>query len=278
VWPVLEGLQSCPKMLVTGCHWWVVPQHCCRAQHTGRQRARAARRPPRAADHRLRAALRVHFCSTPCPRRRGADAWGGDSCCTSHVLPAAQYVGDRLRTATLDYEETGWYDGATFHKPQEVLVRDRLLAAYEARAAPYHPPDPNPTPPLYKSQQVLVRDRLLAAYEGRAPRRPPDPNPALAAARRLRTLPGLAGCGCGAGAGVAPCGAAPVLPLWSADRAQTWSAESGLSSSLLDADAGAGAGGRAARAKRVEVLAGSTDAPLVCMYAPAEPWMLQVAC
>ncbi len=45
-----------------------------------------------------------------------------------------QYVGDRLRTATLDYEETGWYDGATFHKPQEVLVRDRLLAAYEVRA------------------------------------------------------------------------------------------------------------------------------------------------
>ena len=42
-------------------------------------------------------------------------------------------MGDRLRTATLDYEETGWYDGATFHKPQEVLVRDRLLAAYEVR-------------------------------------------------------------------------------------------------------------------------------------------------
>ncbi len=49
-----------------------------------------------------------------------------------------QYVGDRLRTATLDYEETGWYDGATFHKPQEVLVRDRLLAAYEVRPAHAH--------------------------------------------------------------------------------------------------------------------------------------------
>lgn len=48
-----------------------------------------------------------------------------------------QYVGDRLRTATLDYEETGWYDGATFHKPQEVLVRDRLLAAYEVRACAF---------------------------------------------------------------------------------------------------------------------------------------------
>ena len=49
-----------------------------------------------------------------------------------------QYVGDRLRTATLDYEETGWYDGATFHKPQEVLVRDRLLAAYEVWLAYAH--------------------------------------------------------------------------------------------------------------------------------------------
>ena len=65
-------------------------------------------------------------------------------CSPEHLRWGRQYVGDRLRTATLDYEETGWYDGATFHKPQEVLVRDRLLAAYEVPAHMAHASLMNP--------------------------------------------------------------------------------------------------------------------------------------
>ena len=42
-----------------------------------------------------------------------------------------KYVADRLMTATLEYEETGWYDGQQFVKPPEILTRDRLLGRYE---------------------------------------------------------------------------------------------------------------------------------------------------
>jgi hypothetical protein len=42
-------------------------------------------------------------------------------------------VGDRLLTASLEYEETGWYDGQVFVKPPEVLTRDRLLGTYEVK-------------------------------------------------------------------------------------------------------------------------------------------------
>ncbi len=43
------------------------------------------------------------------------------------------YVGDRLLSAAVEYEETGWYDGQVFVKPPEVLARDRLLGSYEVR-------------------------------------------------------------------------------------------------------------------------------------------------
>ncbi|BDA50083.1 Uncharacterized protein ycf36 [Coccomyxa sp. Obi] len=45
------------------------------------------------------------------------------------------YVGDRLLSAAVAYEETGWYDGQTFVKPPEVLTRDRLLGTYEVKPA-----------------------------------------------------------------------------------------------------------------------------------------------
>lgn len=44
-----------------------------------------------------------------------------------------KYVGDRLMTAILEYEETGWYDGQYFVKPPEILTRDRLVGMYEVR-------------------------------------------------------------------------------------------------------------------------------------------------
>jgi len=43
------------------------------------------------------------------------------------------YVGNRLLSASVAYEETGWYDGQIFVKPQEVLARDRLLGTYQVK-------------------------------------------------------------------------------------------------------------------------------------------------
>ncbi|KAJ9531431.1 hypothetical protein V8C86DRAFT_2471765 [Haematococcus lacustris] len=43
------------------------------------------------------------------------------------------YVGDRLMSAAVEYEESGWYDGEVFVKPPELLTRDRLLGMYEVK-------------------------------------------------------------------------------------------------------------------------------------------------
>eukprot|EP00898_Chlorokybus_atmophyticus_P000227 jgi/Chlat1/1204/Chrsp115S01668 len=43
------------------------------------------------------------------------------------------YVGNRLFSATVEYEETGWYDGQIWVKPPEVLARDRLLGFYQVK-------------------------------------------------------------------------------------------------------------------------------------------------
>jgi len=45
------------------------------------------------------------------------------------------YVGNRLFSATVEYEETGWYDGQVWVKPPEVLARDRLLGSYKVKPA-----------------------------------------------------------------------------------------------------------------------------------------------
>nr|YP_010337043.1 hypothetical protein MW574_pgp039 [Madagascaria erythrocladioides]QUE29072.1 Ycf36 [Madagascaria erythrocladioides]UNJ16628.1 hypothetical protein [Madagascaria erythrocladioides] len=38
------------------------------------------------------------------------------------------YVVKRLLSATVFYEESGWYDGQIWVKPSEMLIRDRLMA------------------------------------------------------------------------------------------------------------------------------------------------------
>jgi hypothetical protein len=43
------------------------------------------------------------------------------------------YVRDRLYSPTVFYEESGWYDGQTWTKPQEILTRDRLIVTYEIK-------------------------------------------------------------------------------------------------------------------------------------------------
>ncbi|KAG0556412.1 hypothetical protein M758_11G049900 [Ceratodon purpureus] len=45
------------------------------------------------------------------------------------------YIGNRLFSATVEYEETGWYDGEVWVKPPEVLARDRLLGSYKVKPA-----------------------------------------------------------------------------------------------------------------------------------------------
>jgi len=46
-----------------------------------------------------------------------------------------QHVGDRLISATVEYEETGWYDGQTWVKTPQILMRDRLMSNYTVKPA-----------------------------------------------------------------------------------------------------------------------------------------------
>ncbi len=43
------------------------------------------------------------------------------------------YVYNRLDSDAIPYEESGWYDGQVWRKPDEVLQRDRLIVAYELK-------------------------------------------------------------------------------------------------------------------------------------------------
>lgn len=43
------------------------------------------------------------------------------------------HIGNRLLSAVVEYEETGWYDGQRWVKPPRVLQRDRLLGLYEVK-------------------------------------------------------------------------------------------------------------------------------------------------
>lgn len=44
------------------------------------------------------------------------------------------YICNRLSQETVFYEESGWYDGQVWQKPEEVLQRDRLIVTYEIRS------------------------------------------------------------------------------------------------------------------------------------------------
>ena len=43
------------------------------------------------------------------------------------------YVNQRLHCETVDYEETGWYDGQSWTKPHAELTQDRLISAYQVQ-------------------------------------------------------------------------------------------------------------------------------------------------
>ena len=42
-------------------------------------------------------------------------------------------MAGRLRQATVPYEESGWYDGQLWVKPEEICNRDRLIVDYEVK-------------------------------------------------------------------------------------------------------------------------------------------------
>ncbi|NEP17667.1 MAG: CGLD27 family protein [Leptolyngbya sp. SIO4C1] len=41
------------------------------------------------------------------------------------------HVGNRLRNQAVPYEESGWYDGQVWVKPEDVSNRDRLIVDYQ---------------------------------------------------------------------------------------------------------------------------------------------------
>jgi len=43
------------------------------------------------------------------------------------------HVGQRLQQAAVPYEESGWYDGQMWQKPEEILNRDRLIMDYQVK-------------------------------------------------------------------------------------------------------------------------------------------------
>ncbi|AKG24095.1 CGLD27 family protein [Calothrix sp. 336/3] len=43
------------------------------------------------------------------------------------------YVRDRLSSPIIFYEESGWYDGQTWTKPEAILSRDRLIVSYQIK-------------------------------------------------------------------------------------------------------------------------------------------------
>jgi hypothetical protein len=44
---------------------------------------------------------------------------------------AWEYIYNRLMNASVNYEESGWYDGQTWIKTNEILIQDRLVGSYE---------------------------------------------------------------------------------------------------------------------------------------------------
>jgi hypothetical protein len=43
------------------------------------------------------------------------------------------YIGDRLKSERIFYEESGWYDGQIWTKTPEILNRDRLIVEYKIK-------------------------------------------------------------------------------------------------------------------------------------------------
>ena len=49
------------------------------------------------------------------------------------LLLGWRYIKERLQSPIVFYEETGWYDGQTWQKPETEVLKDRLLVTYEVQ-------------------------------------------------------------------------------------------------------------------------------------------------
>ncbi len=49
------------------------------------------------------------------------------------MLLGWRYVKNRLQNQTVLYEETGWYDGQIWEKPEPDLLKERVLVSYEVQ-------------------------------------------------------------------------------------------------------------------------------------------------
>ncbi|MGC1310363.1 MAG: CGLD27 family protein [Phormidesmis sp.] len=54
------------------------------------------------------------------------------------------HVCDRLSQPAVPYEESGWYDGQIWEKPEDVVNRDRLIADYQVK------------PPMHRMQKTFA--------------------------------------------------------------------------------------------------------------------------
>ena len=65
--------------------------------------------------------------------------WASAGALVLPILTLAQlyvgwsHVGQRLKKQEVPYEESGWYDGQVWLKPEEILNRDRLIMTYEVQ-------------------------------------------------------------------------------------------------------------------------------------------------
>jgi hypothetical protein len=44
-----------------------------------------------------------------------------------------RYIGDRLEEEQILYEESGWYDGQIWQKPEDIIQRDRLIVTQKVQ-------------------------------------------------------------------------------------------------------------------------------------------------
>ena len=50
-----------------------------------------------------------------------------------HLYMGWRHVNIRLTKPTVEYEESGWYDGQVWTKTEDVLAKDQLVATYEVQ-------------------------------------------------------------------------------------------------------------------------------------------------
>jgi len=81
-----------------------------------------------------------------------------------------QHVGDRLISATVEYEETGWYDGQVWVNTPQILMRDRLQCNYVVK----------PTVARLKRTLIGLGGALVASVVILASAPPPQVNSATA--------------------------------------------------------------------------------------------------